>query len=78
MEYLLVVYILLSGVWVRGDDLEGWGSIPYPTEAVCLERKQRAEQLYADLKRVNPRASPKRYVCEPVDTGAGGGGGGNG
>ena len=72
MEYLLVVYILLSGAWIRGDDLEGWGSIPYPTEAACLERKLRAEQIFADLKRVNPRASAKRYVCEPREIGSGG------
>ncbi len=74
MEYLLVVYFLLSGVWIRGDDLEGWGSIPYPSEVACLESKLRAEQLYADLKRVNPRASAKRYVCEPRETGSGGSG----
>jgi hypothetical protein len=74
MEYLLVVYILMSGVWVRGDELEGWGSISYPTEAVCLERKARAEQIYAELKRVNPRASDKRYACEPAATGTGGSG----
>ncbi len=29
MEYLLVVYFLMHGVWVRGDELEGWASIPY-------------------------------------------------
>lgn len=74
MKYLLVVYLLMSGVWVRGDDLDGWGSIPYPTEAACLERKLRAEQIYADLKRVNPRAIAKRYVCEPRETGSEGSG----
>jgi hypothetical protein len=74
MEYLLVVYFLLSGVWIRGDDLEGWGSIPYPSEVACLESKLRAEQFYADLKRVNPRASLKRYVCEPREIGSGGNG----
>jgi hypothetical protein len=74
MEYLLVVYLLMSGVWVRGDELDGWGSIPYPTEAVCLERKLRAEQIYADLKQVNSRAIAKRYACEPGETALGGGG----
>ncbi len=72
MEYLLVAYFLMSGVWVRGDELEGWGSIPYPTEAVCLDRKARAEQFLADLIRVNPRAVDKRYACEPRETGPGG------
>jgi hypothetical protein len=74
MEYLLVAYFLMSGVWVRGDELEGWGSIPYPTEAVCLDRKARAERIQADLKRVNPRAIVKRYACEPRETGPGDGG----
>ncbi|MHA1153021.1 MAG: hypothetical protein ACTSQ7_10220 [Alphaproteobacteria bacterium] len=74
MEYLLVVYFLMSGVWVRGDELEGWGSISYPTEAICLERKARAEEIQVDLKRINPRAIPKRYTCEPHETDPGGNG----
>ncbi len=74
MEYLLVVYLLMSDVWVRGDDLDGWGSIPYPTEAACLERKLNAEQFYADLKRINSRAIARRYACEPGETGSEGSG----
>ena len=72
MEYLLVVYILLNGVWVRGDELDGWGSIPYPTEQACLQRKGRAEEIRADLKRVNPRAHDKRFECEPREAESGG------
>ncbi len=74
MEYLLVVYILMGGDWTRGDEIDGWGSMPYPTEAVCLERKARAEEIQVDLIRVNPRALAKRYTCETRETGAGGGG----
>ena len=74
MEYLLVVYFVMSGVWVRGDEFEGWGPIPYSTEAECLERKVRAEEIQADLKRVNPRALAKRFACEPRDIGTGGSG----
>lgn len=74
MEYLLVVYFLMGGVWIHGDELEGWGSIPYPTEAVCLDRKARAEEIQVELERVNPRATPKRYACEPRETDAGGSG----
>ena len=72
MEYLLVVYFLMSGDWVRGDELDGWASIPYPTQELCLERKARAEEIQADLERVNPRAYHKRYVCEPRQGGADG------
>jgi len=65
MTYLLVVYILMNGAWVRGDELDGWGSIAYATEAQCLESKTRADAIQSDLKRVNPRAFDKRFVCQP-------------
>ena len=74
MEYLLVVYFLMSGVWVRGDEIEGWGSISYPTAAACLERKARAEEIQVELERINPRALPKRYTCEPREANPGGSG----
>lgn len=73
MEYLLVVYFLMGGVWINGDEIEGWGAIAYPTEAICLERKTRAEEIQVDLERVNPHAIPKKYACEPRETGSGGG-----
>ena len=65
MEYLLVVYILMNGTWVRGDELEGWASIAYPSEQICLERKATAEALQVELKTRNPRAHDKRFECEP-------------
>ncbi len=74
MEYLLVVYFLMGGVWINGDELEGWGAIAYPTEAICLERKARAEAIQIDLERVNPRAIPKRYACEQRENGPSGSG----
>ncbi len=72
MEYLLVVYFLTSGDWVSGDELDGWAPIAYPTQELCLERKARAEEIQADLERDNPRAYPKRDVCEPRQSGADG------
>lgn len=72
MKFLLVVFVLVQGDWVRGDDLEGWGSVAYPTEEVCLQRKARAEQLHIDLIRANPRAYDKRFVCEPLEAEPGG------
>ncbi len=72
MEYLLVVYFLMNGVWVRGDELDGWASIPYPAQELCLERKARAEEIHADLKRINPRAHDKRFECEPREAESGG------
>ena len=64
MEFLLVIYILMNDVWVRGDDIEGWGSLAYASEARCLESKVRAETIQADLKLKNPHAFEKRFVCE--------------
>ncbi len=65
MEYLLVVYLLMSGEWVRGDDIDGWGSLPYPTLEECLESKARGEKLFEELKTINPRAYERRFECEP-------------
>ena len=74
MEYLLVVYFLMSGVWIRGDPHRGWGPILYPTEALFLQRKARAEEIQADRKRINPTAFDKRFACEPRESGPAGSG----
>ncbi len=65
MEFLLVVYLMVSGAWVRGDEMEGWGSLAYPNEQACLESKARAETIQVDLKLKSPHATDKRFVCEP-------------
>lgn len=64
MKYWLVVYIMMNGVWVPGEQLEGWGSVPYETEARCLKSKARAEALQVELREINPRAHDKRFACE--------------
>ena len=67
MEFLFVVYILMNDIWVRGDEIEGWASYPYATEAQCLAAVERAEALQKELKRANPRAYDKRFECERVE-----------
>lgn len=69
MKYLLVVFILINGEWVRGDDLEGWSAISYETLDRCLESKKRANEIQLNLKRINARAFEKRFVCEPQGDG---------
>ena len=64
MEYLFVVYFLINGAWVRGDTMDGWGSLPVATLEECLERKTRAEEIHADLMRSDPRVLDKRFDCE--------------
>lgn len=63
MKYLLVVFFLFDGQWVEGESAEGWGPLPYETEAACLSSKARAEEIFVKLKRVNPRAFEKRFEC---------------
>lgn len=65
MKYLLVVYLLIEGSWVRGDTMEGWASIAYDSEALCIERKVAAEGFQRELKEQNPGAYEKRFDCEP-------------
>lgn len=64
MKYWLVVYIMINGAWVPGEELEGWGPVAYETKAGCLKSKTRAEELQDELQEVNPRAHDKRFVCE--------------
>ena len=63
MKTLFIVYILINGFWIPGDMLDGWGSINYETEAICLERKAYAEELHTRLKQIDPRISDKKFEC---------------
>ena len=66
MEYLLVIYFLINGVWVAGDDYaEGWSALPYPTLEQCQASAARGLELHEGLKIVNPQAHDKRFECEP-------------
>jgi len=64
MKFLLVVFLLVNGEWVRGDTMEGWGSIEYATKSICMEKKDKAEEFQAQLEKNNPRAYKKKFVCE--------------
>lgn len=64
MKYWLVVYIMINGAWVPGEQVAGWGPVAYESEALCVESKGRAETLQGELRKVNPRAYDKRFACE--------------
>ena len=68
MKFLLVVFFLLDGRWVEGKASEGWGAYPYETEEACLAGKVRAEDIYVNLKLVNPRTFEKRFECVAEET----------
>ena len=38
--YTLTVYILLNGLWVSGDNVDGWGSVDYPTKEECMKKAE--------------------------------------
>ena len=64
MAYLFVVFIFINGVWVQGDELEGWASIPYEDLESCLNTVSRAEAIQKELLLTNPKAHPKRFECD--------------
>ncbi len=66
MKFLLVVFLLVNGEWVRGDTMEGWGSIEYPNKQICLEKKAKAEKYQKELAEKSPRAYKKKFACEEV------------
>lgn len=63
MKTLFIVYILINGFWIPGDMLDGWGSISYETEEICLERKLYAEESLIRLKQIDPRINDKKFQC---------------
>ncbi len=63
MKFLLVVFFLIDGQWVQGEASKGWGPLPYESEAACLISKARADEIHANLIRVDPRALEKRFEC---------------
>jgi len=70
MKYWLVVYIMINGAWIPGEQLEGWGPMAYESHERCLKNKARAEALQAELRAKNPRAHDKRFVCESRRSGS--------
>ncbi len=74
MNYMLVIYFLIKGVWVAGEDLptEGWSAIAYPTLEKCQAAAERGTELYLELKAINPRTYEKRFECEPGEAGSDG------
>ena len=67
MNYLFVVFILINGVWVQGDDIEGWGSMPYDSLESCQDAMSRAEKIQKDLLVFNSKAHPKRFECQEIE-----------
>ena len=59
-------FYFFHGVWVQGDELEGWASMPYETLESCLNAVSRAEAIQKDLLLVNPKAHPKYFECQEV------------
>ena len=66
MTYLFVVFIFINGVWVQGDDIEGWGAMPYEAVESCLDAMSRAEKIQEDLLVFNPKAHQKRFECQEI------------
>ena len=66
MTYLFVVFIFINGVWVHGDNLEGWGSMPYETLDSCVEAMASAEKIQKELLVFNPKAHQKRFECQEI------------
>ncbi|MEC9329134.1 MAG: hypothetical protein VX749_04670 [Pseudomonadota bacterium] len=67
MAYLFVVFLFIDDVWVKGDDLEGWASMPYETLESCQRGVERAKKIQEDLLLFNPKAHPKRFECHRIE-----------
>ena len=64
--FVLIVFILINGSWVSGDNFDGWGRTIHESKEACLERKEFAEQNQIRIMKINPRFINKKFVCEPT------------
>ena len=74
MNYMMVIYFLINGVWVAGEDMPGggWSAMAFPTLEKCQAAADRGTELYVDLKANDPRTHEKRFECEPREAGSDG------
>jgi hypothetical protein len=65
MKTLFVVFFLINGVWIRGEDMPqvGWSPYNFTTEKECLDAIERAMEIQSDLKRKRPDTYDKRFDC---------------
>ena len=56
MKWFLVVWIFNGGMWHEGDPKEGWGPMEQPSEAVCIQKRDKANDLQGD--------NTYRFTCE--------------
>ncbi len=63
MQYWLNVFFLINGVWIPGQQFDGWAPRAFPTEATCLERKAFAERQGCE----KPLDVPATWICSAAE-----------
>jgi len=63
MKVFLVVFFLINGVWVQGEDSKGWGALEFKTEEACLVSRDRGNNINTALKKSKPLVIEKRFEC---------------
>ncbi|ESR24073.1 hypothetical protein [Lutibaculum baratangense] len=59
MQWWLNVFFLVNGLWVPGQEFDGWAPRPYASERLCFERKTFAERE----SRLHPLDHPAVWIC---------------
>lgn len=69
MKIVLVVFLLIGGAWVRGEDMPyaGWSPVEYATMSKCLNAVERAIALQAGIEALHPNTARKLFDCEVRD-----------
>lgn len=50
MKILLVIYVLISGTWIIGSELDGWSPREQNTLNECLERAEQINKNNSSIK----------------------------
>ena len=49
MKLVLVIFLLINGQWINGNNLDGWGEREQPSLEVCVERVEHIRTLHKNL-----------------------------
>ncbi|WP_417783647.1 hypothetical protein [Terasakiella pusilla] len=67
MTWFMVVYIMINGIWIQGDEIDGFGAMARQSKAHCQESIDRANELNKNGIAFGNKHVPIKFVCEQHD-----------
>ena len=66
MNWFLVVYFLVNGLWIEADQLgkEGWSPITQPNYKVCIQKINESNQRFKKIAEYRETELDIKFKCE--------------